>query len=127
MKLTRVLCVVVVAAGCGGSDDSEVEALCDDLREKIRECNINVDTSGGCNTDASEAVKCSAQCIIDADCEQVTGAPQNNSFYECQAVCSGASPDDFICADGSGFLPQAGVCDGTEQCPDASDEADCGM
>jgi len=127
MKLGCACCVVVsLLAACSGSDtDSESQALCDDLTAKVSECMIDVDTSMGCKSNLTEAEKCAAGCVIEAECADISGPVQNNPYYRCVAVCSGAGPDDFICSDGSGYLPPAGVCDGMPQCPDGSDEASC--
>lgn len=119
----RLLFLAAVACGCG--DDDEESQLCQDLRAKITECNLDIDTSRGCNASPSEDVECAARCLVEAQCTDIVGPPSANPYYQCNAACVGASPDDFVCADGSGFLPQAGVCDGQLQCPDGSDEANC--
>lgn len=118
--------VALGLAACGGGDEeSEGEQLCRSLKDKVEECDLDVDTSGGCNPNPSDQVLCAGRCAVKVSCEELVGPPQDNPYYRCMVVCSGGSEEDFICADGSGFLPQEGVCDGTEQCHDGSDEAEC--
>ncbi|HLV19531.1 MAG TPA: LDL receptor domain-containing protein [Polyangiaceae bacterium] len=107
---------------CSDDEDSAPQ-VCEDLANKLRECNLA--TMARCNADTSEDLLCAAQCMVDADCAQLTGPVEDNSYYRCVVICSGGTPDSFLCADGAGFVPPAAVCDGTAQCPDGSDEAEC--
>ena len=124
---SAAIVIVVVACG-GGGDEAEVdpvEQLCDDAKDKAEECNQALDTSGGCLTDPGEDVICSVRCMVDADCDQLFGPREKNSYYVCQATCDGLGPDDFLCDDVSGFLSPNGECNGVPECPDGSDEAAC--
>lgn len=116
------LLICATAFACGGENESnepsEAELLCDALDNKVVECGL--DTAKNCAV--GEACML---CAVDADCAQISGAVDGNPYYACLAECSGASPDDFICADRSGFVAEPGVCDGIPQCPDGSDEATC--
>ena len=114
---------LVCAAGCGSKDTNKNSRVCGQVRDKIAECHLN--GVAACDQNTSDAVICSAQCLVDAQCAQITASAKNNPYYVCIAKCSGAAPGDFICYDGSGFLPKAGVCDGVRQCPDGSDESAC--
>jgi hypothetical protein len=112
-------------SACGSDDDTNPNAqLCEDVRAKLQECNKPV-SSGQCREDVSEAVLCAARCTVAAECAQINAPATDNPYYRCVAECSGAPPDAFICADGSVFVAAQGVCDGTPQCPDGSDEANC--
>jgi hypothetical protein len=110
--------VVVALVGCGGDDKSAGEKACDKLEEKAAECHL---TTGKCNTNNT----CAVECAVAADCAALTKMPEG-SLLECLAACSGTTSDDFICKDGSGYVAKLGVCDGRYQCPDGSDEANCG-
>jgi hypothetical protein len=126
---TRILIFTLCVVGCGGGDDdSETrgERLCRQVVDKLDSCNLELQASTRCNEDAAEAVLCAAQCAIDAPCGELTTMGSETTYMRCVATCSGAGPEDFICDDGAGFLPAAGVCDGVSQCPDGSDEAQCG-
>lgn len=60
-----------------------------------------------------------------ADCNQLVQTQPVGTYLDCIASCSGAGPDDFVCADGRQFVRMAGVCDGQYQCLDGSDEVGC--
>jgi len=126
MKAYVPVVFALAAGACGSdSDTGENTALCEDLNAKVTECRLNIDISGSCKTDVAKEILCAAKCAVKASCAEITGPAMSNAYYQCLAVCSGGSADDFICADGSAFLPQRGVCDGAAQCPDGSDEANC--
>ena len=123
--------ICATAFACGGENESsgpsEADVLCEALDKKVVECGLGTAVNCG----VGEACM---RCAVDADCAQISGAVEGNPYYACLAECSGASLDDFICADGSGFVsrrgdadggPGGGVCDGIPQCPDGSDEATC--
>lgn len=128
-KHTLAIAMSFGALSCGDGGDSNSDSasdkLCMDFVDKVEECKLEVDTSMGCDDSPSDAVKCAAECFVEAPCAEITGPIAQNDYYSCQAVCSGADPDAFICLDGAGFLPAKAVCDGIKQCPDSSDEKDC--
>lgn len=124
------LSFALLSLGCGDDSDDTADAneqLCMDLTDKLEECKSTLDTSMGCRSTPTDAERCSAECVVQGKCAEITGKPGDNSFYRCLAACSGADPDAFICLDGRGYLAARGVCDGEKQCPDGSDEADCSM
>jgi hypothetical protein len=119
----RILTIPVLALllACGGSDTpSEGDMACKELAAKLAECHLT--TRGVCNTGEPCGVRCAAM----ATCSQLTDAKASGSYLSCIRACSGAGPDDFVCADQRQFLNKSGVCDGRFQCLDGSDEADCG-
>jgi hypothetical protein len=129
MKAYLSTVFALATAACSSDSHSNkndgVAGVCEDVKAKVVECKLNVDTSGPCNANVDEVTVCSAKCAVKASCNEINGPPTGNAYYQCLAVCSGGSGDDFICADGTSFLAKAGVCDGVAQCPDGSDEASC--
>jgi len=112
---------LVVTASCSSdSGPSEGEKACQDLQAKLAECQLTL--QGTCNSNEPCAVECAAK----SDCAQLTASAPTGSYLTCVAACSGAGQNDFICKDGKAFVNKAAVCDGKPQCPDGSDEADCG-
>ena len=118
---TTLMFALLVSAGCGSNKGTSAgDKACQDLQAKLDECHLQVKGSV-CN--ATEP--CSVECAAHADCSQL-GATPTGSYLACIATCSGASATDFVCKDASGFVHQGAVCDGTPQCLDGSDEANCG-
>jgi hypothetical protein len=119
---TRVIGLVVLGllCGCSSSDSgpSDGEKACQELQAKLTECHL----TGECNTNEPCAVRCAAN----AECAEIGTLPTTGPYFDCIAACSGAGPDDFICADRQHFLNKRFVCDGRPQCPDGSDEKGCG-
>lgn len=118
--LATTVLLALAAACSSGSTQDDGQRPCQDLAAKLAQCKLSA--QGTCNSNEPCAVECAAR----ADCAQLTAAMPTGSYLACIAACSGAGPDDFICRDGKGFLNKAAVCDGRAQCPDGSDEADCG-
>ena len=112
-------------AHCGGSDQTEGEKVCEKVEAKLAECSLTYGGGVQCKADSSEEI-CVANCMLNAPCTEIADPQPDSALVRCNAECSGAGPDDFICASGTAFLPRSGVCDGIYQCPDGSDEADCG-
>ena len=121
LRLVRALCLLAaLLSACGGDDEpSDGEQACKELRAKLAECGFT--TQATCN----EREPCAVRCGVMAECSQLMAGTPSGSFASCIAVCSGAQPDDFICADGRAYLKKEGVCDGQFQCLDGSDEANC--
>jgi len=110
---------------CGGDDEgSGGSALCKQVDAKLDECSVTFG-SGECSA-KGEREECLAQCIVDSPCESLTDDSATSSFVQCTLACQGAGPDWFTCADGSGAVEPAGVCNGRFECGDGSDEASCG-
>jgi hypothetical protein len=121
----RSVLPLLAATACGGSDETEGEKVCGEVDAKLAECNLQLPSGTRCNDKGDDATLCAARCLVDASCADIVSDEADTSYVRCVAACSGASPDDFICASGNAFVPAAGVCDGVSQCPDGSDEAGC--
>lgn len=118
--LIGFLCII----NCGEGEESEGEKVCDKLEAKLAECNLTYEPGLQCKADDSLEI-CLLNCLIGASCKAVKDQKSDIELVRCNARCSGAGPDDFICADGKAFVLSAAVCDGMYQCLDGSDEADC--
>jgi hypothetical protein len=106
---------------CGGGDSStpsEGEKACNALAAKASQCMLIAQ----CDTNNP----CQANCAAKAECAQLT-APPAGSYLSCVAACIHLTPDQvFVCKDSSAILDKRLVCDGTPECPDHSDESNCG-
>ena len=112
-----------LASGCGGDDPpSEGEKACQELEAKLDECML---TPQGTQVVCNEDAPCAVHCAVMAECSQLAAGAPSGTYGSCVAACSGAAPDDFICANGRQFVKKQGVCDGQFQCLDGSDEANC--
>jgi hypothetical protein len=121
VKISLISVVLLLIAGCGSDTATSTgERACQDLQAKVAACGLN--SAGGCNPEHA----CSAECAAHASCDQLKAGTPSGSYLSCVAACSGAGPGDFVCNDASGYVKQAGVCDGVAQCHDGSDERNCG-
>lgn len=121
-KCVAVVLSAIAAAGCGSSDSgpTEGEKACQDLQAKYAQCSLT--SVGACDTNEPCVVRCAAN----ADCNELMNPSPTGPYVACVAACSGAGPDDFICADGKVFVSKKAICNGIAECPDKSDEAGCG-
>ena len=110
---------------CGSDEETSGEKICRQVEAKLTECGLMIDPAFRCRADTATQ-QCAGQCLIDAPCAELTSNATDTNYIRCQAECSGAGPDDFICANGEAFLPQSELCNGVPQCPDGSDETSCG-
>jgi Low-density lipoprotein receptor domain class A len=120
-----VVLIGFAAFGCGGDSSGGNADLCQKVKDKIAECHLNINTSGQCQSDPGEKVLCTSRCFANATCAEMALPATSNGYYRCIVACNGGGADDFICADGTASVKKQGVCDGTAQCPDGSDEASC--
>lgn len=109
-------------AQCGGDEESAGEKACKRVAAKLEECSLMLPVGSKCSAETSLEI-CAANCMADAPCAEISSDAIDTGYFRCTVECQGAGPDDFICASGTAYLPRAGVCNGTPQCPDGSDEA----
>lgn len=121
--LTGPLLVVACGSDDGGGSGNQ---LCDDVRSKLDQCGIVILGGVPCDPGATEEQKCDARCITTVTCSDLVDATKASPYLACQIQCSGFGSDAFICDNLEYFIPRTSVCNGTPQCPDGSDENNCG-
>lgn len=134
MRTTGLWPVVflVASAGCGGDDDDDAEsALCTEVQAKHDECGTGIDMLASCDSSSipSEMECGMRECTLAIDCaefrEYMERQFMTTEHVACYRECGVMLSDTFDCADGSGQIPIQSQCDGTEGCPDGSDEVGC--
>ena len=76
----------LVASACGSTEDS-----CQQAAAKLRSCDV-----GGASNPAeckSERDRCVARCVLDAPCEDIVAATEQNSYVDCLAECVASTTD----------------------------------
>jgi hypothetical protein len=106
---------------CG---DTEGEKACKRLNAKLKKCKLEYVAGEKCGAKTDVRI-CVVNCMIKAPCDELENENTDSDLIRCEAECSGAGPDDFICADGMEFLSPEFVCDEEPDCTDGSDEANC--
>ncbi|MFH2006621.1 MAG: hypothetical protein ABI333_08555 [bacterium] len=113
----------VVCSGCKKDDFSDA------IIGKLRSCGLL--TSGNVGLFAEEPStseeQCYADCYLGASCDDLAYmmcqvGTMSAATQACFAACE---PPDWTCADGVETISESYVCDGYEDCSDASDEVGC--
>ena len=120
----------MASGGCSSSDPSRSNAsaaksYCDTLTEKQKSCGLRNDGKTDCVNYGDAAEECETGCVAAASCLDLTNyncSGNSPTMIACMARCVGLLP--FVCGDGSTMSPYS-RCDGSAQCADGSDEADC--
>ncbi len=129
------LALPVVLSACGGGDDSSSWLSVNSrVGSKFRTCGVLSAGQYGPSSEAafpvegpSEADYCEVDCIVAADCSELTDAVCSEEFSEgltaCLDACSELEPE-FTCGDGE-RIPAGWECDAEPDCEDGSDEVGC--
>lgn len=106
------------------------QALSEEVITKLIECTLlATGVQVPANADIrDETDRCTARCNLAAECDAIRAYACDGAdppgLASCLAGCPDAPPDGFDCGDGT-RIAHALLCDGTTQCQDGADEADC--
>jgi hypothetical protein len=67
--------------GCGGD-------ACDDAADKLEECGFSGGDGGDADAECTEQAECVSNCIVDAECDDITSPTADSAYTKCLAGCA---------------------------------------
>jgi hypothetical protein len=121
---------VLFALPGGCYDEPSPEGYCSTITERYRECGLLDGGRYECVNYGDDTERCETECyaaascrsIVDLWCADADGAVRGGPLVDCLSECFGTTA--FEC-DGNKELVGLVRCNGTEDCDDGTDEADC--